>query len=204
MSSVVSARLFVLLLFMSVGRLCSADTILVVGDSLSAGYGLPRDSGWVVLLERQLVADGRTATVINASISGETTGGGRLRIEDLLRHHQPTVVIVELGANDGLRGAHIPLVRDNLSAIVDLSRKRGAKVMIIGMRIPPNYGRDYVNRFHATFAQVADRHGAVLVPFMLAGFADDQSLFQEDGVHPTADAQQLILENIYRHLKPML
>ncbi len=189
---------------MSVGRLCSADTILVVGDSLSAGYGLPRDSGWVVLLERQLVADGRTATVINASISGETTCGGRLRIEDLLRHHQPTVVIVELGANDGLRGAQITLVRDNLSAIVDLSRKRGAKVMIIGMRIPPNYGRDYVNRFHATFAQVADRHGAVLVPFMLAGFADDQSLFQEDGVHPTADAQQLILENIYRHLKPML
>ena len=189
---------------MSVGRLCSADTILVVGDSLSAGYGLPRDAGWVVLLQRRLVEDGRTATVINASISGETTGGGRLRIEDLLRKHQPAVVIVELGANDGLRGAQVSQVRDNLSAIVDLCRKRGARVVVIGMRIPPNYGRDYANRFHGVFTQVADTHGAVLVPFMLAGFADDQSLFQEDGIHPTAEAQHLILENIYAHLKPVL
>ena len=189
---------------MFVGRLCSADTILIVGDSLSAGYGLPRDAGWVALLERRLAEDGKTATIINASISGETTGGGRLRIEDLLRRHQPGVVIVELGANDGLRGAQVSLVRDNLAAIVDLCRKHEAKVVIIGMRIPPNYGRDYVNRFHAMFAQVADRHDAVLIPFMLAGFADDQSLFQEDGIHPTVDAQQLILENIYRHLKPIL
>jgi acyl-CoA thioesterase-1 len=204
MSPVLSARLFVLLLFISVGRLCSADAILVIGDSLSAGHGLPRDAGWVVLLERRLAEDGQTATVINASISGETTSGGRLRVEELLRQYQPTVVIVELGANDGLRGEQVPLVRDNLSAIVELCRKRGAKVVLIGMRIPPNYGRDYVNRFHAMFAQVADNHGAVLVPFMLAGFADDQSLFQEDGIHPTADAQQLILENIYRHLKTVL
>lgn len=204
MFSAVSARLFVLVLFMCAGSLCAADTILVVGDSLSAGYGLPRDSGWVVLLERRLVQDGQPATVINASISGETTGAARLRIQDLLLRHQPDIVIVELGANDGLRGAQISLVRDNLSAIVDLCRKRGAQVAIIGMRIPPNYGRDYVNRFHAMYAQVAVNHGVVLVPFMLAGFADDQSLFQEDGIHPTADAQQLILDNIYRHLKPML
>ncbi len=188
---------------MCAGRLCAADTILVVGDSLSTGYGLPRDSGWVVLLERRLDQDGQTATVINASISGETTGGGRLRIEDLLLRHQPDIVIVELGANDGLRGAQISLVRDNLSAVVDLCRKRGAKVALVGMRIPPNYGRDYVNRFHAVYAQVAGDHGAVLIPFMLAGFADDQSLFQEDGIHPTADAQQLILDNIYRHVAPM-
>lgn len=189
---------------MCAGRLCSADTILVVGDSLSAGYGLPRDAGWVVLLERRLAEDRRTATVINASISGETTGGARLRIEDLLRQHQPDIVIVELGANDGLRGARISLMRDNLSAIVDACRKQGARVVVIGMRIPPNYGRDYVNRFHTTYARVADEHGAVLVPFMLAGFADDQSLFQEDGIHPTADAQQIILDNIYHYLKPML
>jgi acyl-CoA thioesterase I len=185
-------------------RPCSADTILVVGDSLSAGYGLARDAGWVVLLERQLAEDKRTATVINASISGETTGGGRLRIEALLRQHQPDIVIVELGANDGLRGIRISLMQDNLSAIVDLCRKHGARVVVIGMRIPPNYGRDYVNRFHAAYAQVADKHGAVLVPFMLAGFADNQSMFQEDGIHPTADAQQLILDNIYHYLKPML
>lgn len=189
---------------MCAGRLCSAGTILVVGDSLSAGYGLPRDAGWVVLLERQLADDGRTANVINASISGETTGGGRRRIGGLLRQHQPDIVIVELGANDGLRGARISLMRDNLSAIVDVCRKHGARVMLIGMRIPPNYGRDYVNGFHATYAQVADKHGAVLVPFMLAGFADDQSLFQEDGIHPTASAQQLILDNIYQYLKSML
>jgi len=148
--------------------------------------------------------DGQEATVINASISGETTGGGRLRIEDLLRRHQPGVVIVELGANDGLRGAQLSQVRDNLSTIVDSSQKRGAQVVVIGMRIPPNYGRDYVNRFYAMFAQVADKHGAVLVPFMLEGFADDQSLFQEDGIHPTVDAQKMILDNIYSHLKPLL
>ena len=204
MSSVVSARLIVLLLLMCAGRLCSAGTILVVGDSLSAGYGLPRDAGWVVLLERRLAEDRRTATVINASISGDTTGGGRRRIEGLLREHQPEIVIVELGANDGLRGTRVSLMRDNLSAIVDVCLKQGARVLIIGMRLPPNYGRDYVNRFHATYKQVADKHGAVLVPFMLAGFADDQSLFQEDGIHPTAGAQQLILDNIYQYLKPML
>jgi acyl-CoA thioesterase-1 len=204
MSSVVSARLFVVLLLICVGRLCSADTIVVVGDSLSAGSGLPRDAGWVVLLERRLAEDRRSATVINASISGETTGGGRLRIDDLLRQHQPDIVIVELGANDGLRGARISRIQDNLSAIVDACRKHGAGVLVIGMRIPPNYGRDYVNRFHATYAQVAEKHGATLVPFMLAGFADDQSLFQDDGIHPTANAQKFILDNVYQYLMPML
>lgn len=204
MSFFLSARLVVLIMLMCVGRLCSADTILVVGDSLSAGYGLPRDAGWVVLLERQLADDGRMVNVINASISGETSGGGRRRIEGLLEQHQPDIVIVELGANDGLRGARISLMRDNLSTIVDVCRKQGARVMVIGMQIPPNYGRDYVNRFYATYTQVADKHGAVLVPFMLAGFADDQSLFQEDGIHPNSGAQQLILDNIYQYLKPML
>ena len=189
---------------MCFGRLCSADTILVVGDSLSAGYGLPRGAGWVDLLERRLAADERSTNVINASISGETTGGGRLRIENLLRQYQPDIVIVELGANDGLRGASISRMRDNLAAIVDACRKHGASVLLVGMRIPPNYGRDYVNRFHAAYAQVADKHGANLVPFMLAGFADDPAMFQEDGIHPTAQAQQLVLDNIYEFLKPML
>ncbi len=156
------------------------------------------------MLERKLANDGRNATVINASISGETTGGAKLRIEDLLHRHQPDVVIIELGANDGLRGAQISLIRENLSAVVALCRRSGARVLIVGMRIPPNYGSDYVNQFHAIFAQVSDKHGAVLVPFMLAGFADNQSLFQEDGIHPVADAQPLILKNIYRHLEPML
>jgi acyl-CoA thioesterase-1 len=181
-----------------------ADTILVVGDSLSAGYGVPRGAGWVDLLVQRLAQDKPTASVINASISGETTGGGRLRIEDLLRQYQPDIVIVELGANDGLRGASISRIRDNLAAIVDACRKHDADVLLIGMRIPPNYGRDYVNRFHATYAQIAERHGARLVPFMLAGFADNPAMFQDDGIHPTAEAQQLVLDNIYDYLKAML
>ena len=193
-----------LLFLIAFTRLCSADTLLVVGDSLSAGYGLARNSGWVALLKQQLIEEQQEATVVNASISGETTGGGRLRIEGLLRRHLPDIVIVGLGANDGLRGAQISLTRSNLSAIVELCQKRGARVVIIGMRIPPNYGRDYVDRFHATFKQVADQYSAVLVPFMLAGFADDPSMFQEDGIHPTAGAQHLILDNIYPHLKPLL
>jgi acyl-CoA thioesterase-1 len=189
---------------MCVGRLCSAETILVVGDSLSAGYGLPRNAGWVNLLEERLAQVRPTASVINASISGETTGGGRLRIEDLLRQHQPDIVIVELGANDGLRGARISRLRDNLSAIVKACHKHGAETLVIGMQIPPNYGREYASRFHASYKQVADAHGAALVPFMLAGFADNQQMFQEDGVHPTVQAQPFILDNIYEHLKPML
>ena len=199
-----SLRIVIFVLFVVAGRACLADTVLVVGDSLSAGYGLPNGRGWVSLLETRLAADEQAFRVVNASISGETTAGGKRRILDLLERHQPHVVVIELGANDGLRGIHIPLIKENLSAIVAACQQQGAKTLVIGMRIPPNYGRDYGEKFHAVFKEISDRYGSSLVPFMLDGFADDRALFQDDGIHPTVDAQPLIMENIYSQLKPLL
>jgi acyl-CoA thioesterase-1 len=178
--------------------------VLVLGDSLSAGYGLPTGSGWVSLLKTRLAAAGTDTDVVNASISGETTAGGRRRIEALLERHRPQVVIVELGANDGLRGIRIPIIRDNLSAIVAACKQHGAKTLLIGLRIPPNYGRDYTEKFHALFGEISARYKTSLVPFMLDGFAEDRSLFQEDGIHPTSEAQPLILQTVYKQLKPLL
>ncbi|MEX0957727.1 MAG: arylesterase [Burkholderiales bacterium] len=178
--------------------------ILVFGDSLSAGYGLPQRNGWVTLLERRLAADGYDYRVVNASISGETTVGGKNRINGTLRKHKPQIVIVQLGANDGLRGARITDIRRNLSAIVEISKGNGAKVLVVGMQIPPNYGPDYTIGFQAVFSEVARQHGAALVPFMLDGFAGNTSLFQHDGIHPNLEAQRLVLDNIYRHLQPLL
>jgi acyl-CoA thioesterase I len=166
-------------------------TLMVFGDSLSAGFGLPQRTGWVTLLEQRLARDGYAYKVVNASISGETTVGGKNRIERALRQHKPEIVILELGANDGLRGARLSDIRRNLSAVV-------------GMRIPPNYGRTYTEGFHALFAEVARQHGTSLVPFMLDGFADRRDLFQHDGIHPVGAAQSRVLDNIYQHLQPML
>jgi len=204
MSFAVFPRVVIFLVLFSAWRVCIADTVLVVGDSLSAGYGLPNGSGWVSLLEHQLAADKEPFPVVNASFSGETTAGGKRRIQGLLDRYRPHVVVVELGANDGLRGIRIPLIRENLSAIVEACQHRGAKVLVIGMRIPPNYGRDYGEKFHALFKEISKRYDASLVPFMLDGFADERSLFQDDGIHPTIDAQSLIMENIYGQLKPLL
>jgi acyl-CoA thioesterase-1 len=178
--------------------------ILVLGDSLSAGYGLPQRTGWVTLLERRLAEDGYTYRVVNASISGETTVGGKNRVEGALRKHKPQIVIVQLGANDGLRGARLADIRRNLSAIVEISKRSGARVLVVGMQIPPNYGPDYTSGFHAAFSEVARQHGVALVPFMLDGFAGNRALFQHDGIHPTAEAQPLVLDNIYQHLRPLL
>jgi len=204
MSFAVSSRIVIFLFLTFVSQASYGATVLVLGDSLSAGYGLPTGSGWVSLLKTRLDAAGSDATVVNASISGETTAGGRRRIEALLDRHHPRVVIIELGANDGLRGMHIPVIRENLSAIVEACEKSGAKTLLVGMRIPPNYGRDYTEKFHALFGQISAQYKTALVPFMLAGFAEDRSLFQEDGVHPTSKAQPLILGNIYPQLKPLL
>lgn len=193
-----------LLLLLFASRAAFGETVLVLGDSLSAGYGLPNGSSWVSLLEARLSADEKPVTVVNASISGETTAGGRRRIQRLLDRHQPDVVVIELGANDGLRGIRIPLIKDNLSAIVEASQRHGAKTLVVGMRIPPNYGRDYGEKFHALFREVSDKYGTSLVPFMLDGFAADRSLFQDDGIHPTRDAQPLIMERIYGQLRQLL
>lgn len=197
-------RFLLLLVLTAVAPAHAARTILVFGDSLSAGYGLPSGSGWVSLLEQRLKRDRLDYTVVNASISGETTLGGRNRIAAALAQHQPAVVIVQLGGNDGLRGNSIEETRRNLIAIVEASRKAGAKVLLVGMRIPPNYGKVYTRRFEALFAEVARQQNASLVPFMLQGFADKREWFQSDGIHPAVEAQPRILDNIYRRLRALL
>jgi acyl-CoA thioesterase-1 len=178
--------------------------VLVLGDSLSAGYGLPQGKGWVDLLRAKVDAEGYGFKVVNASISGETTLGGRNRLPALLRAHSPAIVIVELGANDGLRGTDIAQTRDNLRAIVAAAKGVGADVLLIGMRIPPNYGPDYTKRFQAMFGEVAKAQSTALVPFMMEGFAERRAMFQEDGIHPTVAAQPLILDTVYPRLKPLL
>ena len=197
-------RILLLLILTAVAPVHAARTILVFGDSLSAGYGLPAGSGWVSLLEQRLKRDRLDYTIVNASISGETTLGGRNRIADALEEHKPAVVIVQLGGNDGLRGNSIEETRRNLIAIVGASRKAGAKVLLVGMRIPPNYGKVYTRRFEALFAEVARQQNASLVPFMLQGFADKPEWFQSDGIHPAVEAQPRILDNIYRRLRALL
>ncbi len=182
-------------------------TILVVGDSLSAEYGLARGSGWVALLEKRLAEQKIVATVVNASISGDTTSGGRSRLPALLAKHRPTHVLIELGGNDALRGLPLSMTRDNLAAMVKLARSAGAKVVLVGMQVPPNYGRKYGEDFSALFAAVAKEDGAALVPFLLEGVADApnaESLFQADRIHPTAAAHPTMLGNVWPVLAPLL
>jgi acyl-CoA thioesterase-1 len=178
--------------------------ILVFGDSLAAGYGLPQGRGWVDLLQDKLVAEKLDYRVVNASISGETTVGGRNRLPAALEQHRPRVLVLELGSNDGLRGQPLSLMRDNLVAMVRASRAAGARVLIIGMRIPPNYGPQYTREFHAAFGEVARSQRTALVPFLLEGFADQRELFQSDGIHPNERAQPLILDTVWKGLRPLL
>ena len=182
-------------------------TILVVGDSLSAEYGLKRGSGWVALLERRLKAEAWPVAVINASISGDTTSGGRSRLAGLLAQHQPTHVVIELGANDALRGLPLQLTQDNLNQMTQAAQKAGARVLLIGMQMPPNYGRDYAARFAELFAGVAKSNKAGLVPFLLKGVADtaDSSrLFQADRIHPREEAHPIMLANVWPELQKLL
>jgi acyl-CoA thioesterase-1 len=179
-------------------------TVLVLGDSLSAEYGLSRGSGWVALLDQKLKAEKIDAAVVNASISGETTSGGRSRLPALLAQYHPSVVVIELGANDGLRGLPVPAAEANIRAMIDVARKNNAKVMLVGMRMPPNYGRDYTERFFAMYKSVAQQQKAPLVPFMLEGVAEQPTLFQADRLHPTAQAHPTILANIWPTFLPLL
>ncbi|MEO8165059.1 MAG: arylesterase [Betaproteobacteria bacterium] len=182
----------------------AASTILVLGDSISAGYGLAQGEGWVALLEQRLQRDELDYRVVNASISGDTTLGGRNRVAEALKEHQPAVVVVALGGNDGLRGNPLDETRSNLISIVEACRKAGAKVVIAGIRVPPNYGSVYSRRFQGLFAEVARQQNVSLVPFMFKGFAEDRTMFQDDGIHPNAAAQPRILYNIYHRLRPLL
>jgi len=183
---------------------CHAAEILVFGDSLSAGFGLRADQSWPSLLQEKLAKEGYKQQLVNASVSGETSAGGKTRLPAALAQHKPKVVVIELGANDGLRGLPIKLMTDNLSAMVRTARESGAKVMLVGMRLPPNYGPSYTEKFQASFGQVAQAEGASLVPFLLEGFAQKRELFQADGMHPVAEAQPQIVENVWRVLKPLI
>ena len=181
-----------------------AKTILVVGDSISAGYGIQRDQGWVALLEARLATLQAPCRVVNASISGDTTGGGLARLPRALEIHKPYLVIIELGGNDALRGYPIERIGANLDAMVRLARGGGAAVMLLGMEIPPNYGARYTHAFHDMYPQVAARSGAALVPFLLDGVATEATLMQADGIHPTAAAQSRLLDNIWPALQALL
>jgi len=172
-------------------------TVLVLGDSLSAEYGLNRGSGWVALLEQKLKAEKIDAAIVNASISGETTSGGRARLPALLAQHKPDIVVIELGANDGLRGQPVAAAEANLRAMLDASARNKARVLLVGMRMPPNYGRTYTESFFGMYKTLATQYKAGLVPFMLEGVADQPTLFQSDRLHPTAQAHPIILANIW-------
>jgi acyl-CoA thioesterase-1 len=177
---------------------------MVFGDSLSAGYGLPIEQGWVHLLEQRLHAEKFDYKVVNASISGETTLGGRNRIDAALKTHRPGIVILELGANDGLRGSSPDTMRDNLEAISDACRRVKARVLLVGIRLPPNYGLPYAEKFQGVFREVSRSRKLPLVPFLLDGFSDNRDLFQADGIHPSAAAQPLMLDNVWKQLLLLL
>jgi acyl-CoA thioesterase I len=186
------------------GAAQAAPTLLVFGDSLSAAYGMPRESGWAYLLERRLQTGKPQYQVINASVSGETTAGGLTRLPALLSAHQPQLLILALGANDGLRGLPLQQTARNLEAMVGLAQKHNAKVLLVGMRLPPNYGAAYTNKFHSVFSEVANNRKVPLVPFLLQDIASQRGYFQADGLHPTAQAQPLLLETVWRELAVML
>jgi len=182
----------------------SVDTILVVGDSLAAEYGLVRGSGWVAILETRLAIEFPGLAWHNASISGDTTSGGAARLPQALAQFQPNVVVLELGANDALRGLALQATRANLARMITLSQAAGARVVLVGMQIPPNYGRSYTQAFHDLYADLAQEHQTALVPFLLDGMATERSLFQADGIHPNEAAQTILADNVERVLRPLL
>jgi acyl-CoA thioesterase-1 len=190
--------------------LCAANaysaskTVLVLGDSLSAGYGLANGAGWVTLLEKRLAAEGIQAQVVNASISGDTTSGGRSRLPALLKKYHPDVMILELGANDALRGLALASTEDNLRSMIASAQGIGARVLLLGMQIPPNYGPDYSRGFAALYSKLAAERKTALVPFFLEGVAQRPELFQSDRLHPTAAAQATLLDNVWPKLSPLL
>jgi len=181
--------------------------LLVVGDSLSAEYGLARGAGWVALLQQRLASEKRAVTVINASISGDTTSGGRSRLPALLKQHQPQVVVIELGGNDALRGLPLDMTEQNLLAMTQAAQKAGARVLLLGMQVPPNYGSAYSASFAGVFVKVAKATQSPLVPFFLKGVADIEDatrLFQSDRIHPNESAHPIMLANVWPDLRKLL
>ena len=186
------------------GAASAAPAVLILGDSLSAAYGIPQDRGWVALLQHRLTEAGFPHRVVNASVSGETSVGGRNRLPRLLAEHSPVVVVVELGANDGLRGIAPKVLAENLTAMVSAARAAGARVLLLGVKLPPNYGGAFNARFERVYASVADESDTALVPFFLEGVAEDRALMLPDGLHPAAEAQPRLLDNVWPALVPLL
>jgi acyl-CoA thioesterase-1 len=182
----------------------AAPVILIVGDSISAGYGLPSGVGWTTLLQKRLAAEHYPHRVVNASSSGDTAAGGRARLAALLAQHHPAVTVIELGGNDGLRGGSLETLKGNLDAMAAMAQKAGSTVLLVGMRLPPNYGAAYAQRFEATFVEVAKARRIALVPFLFDGFGENNAMFQPDRIHPVAAAQPRLLDNVWRELRPLL
>jgi len=186
------------------GRADAGAILLVYGDSLSAAYGIAQKEGWVTLLEQRLRQKHLDYTVANASISGETASGGASRVAATLAQHRPRIVILALGSNDGLRGLPVAQLRDNLAAIIRAAQKAGSRVLLVGMKMPPNYGPQYTREFEQAYAALAKRHRTAFVPFLLDGIAGKRDNFLDDNLHPTARVQPLILENVWAGLAPLL
>jgi acyl-CoA thioesterase-1 len=201
-----AARTLLLAIALSLPSVAFAaeKTILVFGDSLAAAYGIAQARGWVNLLAERLKRERPDYIVVNASISGETTGGGAARFDAALQKHRPQIVVLELGGNDGLRGLPVLQMKKNLSSMIERAQKSGARVLLVGMQIPPNYGIDYAQSFQDAYVELAKRHKTALLPFLLEGFADKQELFQSDRIHPTQEAQPLIEQRVWSALKPLL
>jgi acyl-CoA thioesterase-1 len=196
--------LFALLVTCNAAAATGARTLLVFGDSLSAAYGLRADQGWVTQLQQRLATQGYGYRVVNASITGETTSGGRGRIERALAQHRPSIVLLELGGNDALRGLPVRETTANLEAMIDAAKRVGSKVLLLGIRIPPNYGVAYAQSIDAMFVALAAKAKVPLVPFILEGFALDPHYMQADGIHPNAAGQPKVLENVWPSLSPLL
>ncbi|MFZ0256364.1 MAG: arylesterase [Gammaproteobacteria bacterium] len=203
-SSVILLLMAVLGVFIASGAAAQPRVLLVLGDSLSSAFGIEVEAGWVGLLQERLDRQGKEYRVVNASISGDTTAAGLARLPRLLAIHRPAIVLVELGGNDGLRGLDLGDMRSNLEEMVSQIKGSGAQALLVGMRIPPNYGLAYTERFHGIYREVAVKFGIPLVPFLLTGVADDRRLVQADGIHPQASAQERILENVWPYLEILL
>ena len=199
-------RLFVILLLPAtlLASESGSRRLLVFGDSLSAAYGIDEASGWVALLEEKLTQDGHAWEVINASVSGETTTGGVARLPAMLQAHKPDIVLLELGGNDGLRGLPLATIRANLEQMIAMARSTGARVVLAGIQIPPNYGPRYTLPFFEQYREIAEAENVPLIPFLIDGIPQQPQLMQDDGIHPTAEAQPLIVGNVWPVLEPLL
>ena len=184
--------------------LAAQQTIVIFGDSLSAGYGLPQNTGWVDLLQRRLQEKKSVYRVINASVSGETTAGGRVRLESTLKQYKLNLIVLELGGNDGLRGLNLASVRSNLDAMIRICLAKKVKVLLIGIRLPTNYGKTYTEKFHDIYAELAQYHKVSWLASLMTGFETRRELFQTDGIHPAQAAQTIMLENVWRQLEPLI